>query len=87
MEGAASLQRGKGCAQCNFTGYRGRLGIFELLDLDEEMRRLLVTKSDSNVLKQAAVNLGMRALKEDGWAKVLDGTTTLDEIVRVTQEV
>jgi general secretion pathway protein E len=81
------LKRGKGCHTCDYTGYESRLGIFELLDIDEEMRRLMVTKSDSNVLKALAVRSGMRTLKDDGFLKVLAGVTTPDEVLRVTQEV
>jgi len=81
------LQRGRGCNECDYSGYESRLGIFELLDIDEEMRRLMVTKSDSNVLKAQAIRSGMRTLKDDGWAKVLAGITTPDEVLRVTQEV
>jgi type II secretory ATPase GspE/PulE/Tfp pilus assembly ATPase PilB-like protein len=81
------IHRGQGCAHCGHTGYESRLGIFELLDVDDDLRRLMVTKSDSNVLKAQAIRSGMRTLKEDGWAKVLAGITTPDEILRVTQEV
>ncbi len=81
------LQRGRGCAVCDYSGYESRLGIFELLDIDEDMRRLMVTKSDSNVLKSQAIRSGMRTLKDDGWNKVLAGITTPDEVLRVTQEV
>ena len=81
------IQRGKGCQSCDYTGYESRLGIFELLDIDEDMRRLMVTKSDSTVLKAQAVRSGMRTLKDDGWLKVLSGITTPDEVMRVTQEV
>jgi type II secretory ATPase GspE/PulE/Tfp pilus assembly ATPase PilB-like protein len=81
------LHRGKGCENCDYTGYESRLGIFELLDVDEDMRRLMVTKSDSNVLKAQAIKSGMRTLKQDGWNKVLAGITTPDEVLRVTQEV
>ena len=81
------LQRGRGCAQCEHTGYESRLGIFELLDIDEDMRRLMVTKVDSNLLKAQAIRSGMRTLKDDGWSKVLAGITTPDEVLRVTQEV
>jgi type II secretory ATPase GspE/PulE/Tfp pilus assembly ATPase PilB-like protein len=80
-------QRGKGCQTCDYTGYESRLGIFELLDIDEDLRRLMVTKSDSTVLKAQAVRSGMRTLKDDGWQKVLSGITTPDEVLRVTQEV
>jgi general secretion pathway protein E len=81
------LQRGRGCASCGSSGYESRLGIFELLDVDEGLRELMVTKSDSNVLKAQAIRSGMRTLKEDAWTKVLAGVTTVDEVLRVTQEV
>ena len=81
------LQRGAGCEACGFTGFESRLGIFELLDIDDDIRRLMTTNVDSNVLKVQAAKSGMRTLKEDGWAKVLEGVTTADEILRVTQEV
>jgi general secretion pathway protein E len=82
-----TLQRGRGCEKCDFTGYESRLGIFEMLDIDEEMRRLMVTRSDATVLKAQAIRSGMRSLKDDGFAKVLAGITTPDEVLRVTQEV
>ena len=81
------LQKGAGCEHCDFTGYESRIGIFELLDIDDSMRHLVVTTADSTVLKAEAIRSGMRTLKEDGWNKVLAGTTTPDEVLRVTQEV
>jgi general secretion pathway protein E len=81
------LQRGRGCEACDFTGYESRLGIFELLDIDADMRRLMVTKADATVLKAQAIRSGMRSLKDDGFSKVLAGITTADEVLRVTQEV
>jgi general secretion pathway protein E len=87
LDEVVELKRGKGCQSCDYTGYESRLGIFELLDIDEEMRRLMVTKSDSNVLKALAVRTGMRTLKDDGFLKVIAGITTADEVLRVTQEV
>ena len=81
------LQKGQGCEHCDRTGYESRIGIFELLDVDDEMRRLVVTTADSTLLKSQAVRSGMRTLKEDGWSKVLAGITTPDEVLRVTQEV
>jgi general secretion pathway protein E len=81
------IQRGPGCAQCGYTGFESRIGIFELLDIDEDLRRLIVTNPDANVLKEAALKSGMRALKDDGWGKVRAGVTTPDEVLRVTQEV
>ena len=81
------LTKGQGCQHCDYTGYESRIGIFELLDVDNVMRRLLVTTADSTVLKAEAIRMGMRTLKEDGWSKVLAGLTTPDEVLRVTQEV
>jgi general secretion pathway protein E len=81
------LQKGAGCRHCDYTGYESRIGIFELLDIDDAMRHLIVTTADATVLKAEAVRSGMRTLKLDGWSKVLAGTTTPDEVLRVTQEV
>ena len=81
------LQKGAGCQQCDYTGYESRIGIFELLDIDDAMRHLIVTTADATVLKAEAVRSGMRTLKQDGWTKVLAGVTTPDEVLRVTQEV
>jgi general secretion pathway protein E len=81
------LQRGPGCQRCDFTGYESRLGIFELLDIDDAMRHLIIKTADATQLKAEAVRSGMRTLKQDGWSKVLAGVTTPDEVLRVTQEV
>jgi len=81
------IQRGIGCERCAHTGYESRIGIFELLDVDETMRSLIVTNPNANVLRDAALKAGMRTLKDDGWTKVLAGLTTPDEVLRVTQEV
>ena len=81
------VQRGAGCEQCGFTGFESRQGIFELLDVDDEMRQVMMKNVDANVLKAQAAKSGMRTLKEDGWSKVLSGMTPPDEILRVTQEV
>jgi general secretion pathway protein E len=78
--------RGKGCEKCFGTGYYGRVGIFELMELNEEIRRLIMKNEDASVLTSAARRNGMRNLREDGWHKVEIGTTTPDEVVRVTQE-
>ncbi len=78
--------RGAGCANCSGTGYRGRVGIFELMELNEEIRRLIMRNSDASVLVDAARRNGMRSLREDGWQKVAAGVTTAEEVTRVTQE-
>ncbi|MBI1354900.1 MAG: type II secretion system protein GspE [Acidobacteria bacterium] len=78
--------RGAGCENCRGTGYRGRQGIFELMELNEEIRGLVMKNSDAGVLTDAARRNGMRSLREDGWMKIEKGVTTVEEVVRVTQE-
>ncbi len=74
-----------GCESCRRTGYRGRLGIYELLVANEEIRQLATQGGTSDVLKQAAMRSGMETLRMDGWQKVLAGLTTVDEVLRVTK--
>jgi general secretion pathway protein E len=79
--------RGAGCENCFNTGFKGRVGIFEMMDMNDELRNLILAKSDAMHLAAAARRSGMRTLREDGWAKVPAGITTADEILRVTQEL
>ena len=83
---AAGMRIGAGCAVCRRTGYRGRLGAFELLVVDEPMRGLVTSQAPSGRIKQAAVAAGMRTLREDGVGKILAGSTTIAEVERVTME-
>jgi general secretion pathway protein E len=78
--------RGKGCKECMDTGYRGRTGIFELLVLDNEIRDLVKASADSVTIKQVGMRKGMTTLFEDGLKKVQSGVTTIDEVMRVSQE-
>lgn len=78
--------RGAGCDRCFGIGYRGRKGIFELMELNEELRRLIMQNADASILTEAARRNGMRTLREDGWQKIATGVTTVDEVIRVTQE-
>lgn len=77
---------GKGCARCGETGYVGRIGIYELLLMNDELRDLTTQKADSNTIKQAAIRHGMRTLRQDGWLKVMSGVTSISEVLRVSQE-
>jgi general secretion pathway protein E len=77
---------GSGCELCNGSGYKGRAGIFELMELNEELRTLIMAGADASRLTDAAKRNGMRQLREDGWAKVKLGVTTAEEVTRVTQE-
>ncbi len=77
---------GTGCEECRGTGYRGRTGIFELMIMDSEMRRLVIERANSDTIRQRAVAKGMQVLRENGWAKVREGVTTIEEVLRVSQE-
>jgi general secretion pathway protein E len=80
------LWRGQGCDACRGTGYRGRIGIYELLRLTEDARELVLSKAPAGALRRHAVGRGMVTLREDGWAKACAGLTTVAEIMRITQE-
>lgn len=76
--------RAAGCASCMDTGYRGRVAIYELLPINEDIRRLIAEKTDADRLRAKAVQTGMRTLRQDGFHKVLAGLTTMAEVSRVT---
>ena len=78
--------RGAGCDECFGSGFRGRVGIFELMELNDEIRKLIMKDADAADLTEAARRNGMRNLREDGWLKVATGVTTAAEVTRVTQE-
>ena len=75
-----------GCDECRGSGYRGRSGIFEILPINDEIRPLIVAHATASSIKQASLEMGMKTLRQDGWEKVLQGITTVDEILRVTEE-
>jgi len=85
--GVESIQlfRGAGCERCRHTGYKGRVGLYELLELGDEMRALIHTNPSVNELRCCAVSGGMKTLKLDGLEKVAQGQTTVEEIMRVTE--
>jgi len=76
--------RGRGCESCNNTGYRGRLGIYEIMILDDEMRDSIIKHASTQVLRQMAKARGMRTLRESGILAIYDGLTSIDEVVRET---
>jgi len=82
-DGKIKLYRGTGCSFCKNTGYYGRTSIYELIVLDEEIRALIISKASSNVIKDAAIKKGMKTLKDSGLEKVLQGITTIEEVLRV----
>ena len=75
---------GRGCDYCNNTGYRGRLGIFEIMVMDDHLRELIMRHASSNLLRQEAIKRGMRTLRESGLAAIFDGQTTIEEVVKET---
>ncbi len=80
------VARGTGCAHCFHTGYYERVGIFELLEVDDAIRQLIVARADAASIKRAAIRAGMSTLRRDALAKLLGGVTTVEEVLRVTQE-
>jgi len=87
-EETADMQfyEGKGCSECHNTGFKGRIGIFEYLSIDNEIRKEVMANSDADRIKRAAIENGLVALRQDGWRKVKEGVTTIREVLRVTAE-
>ncbi len=83
--GTARFLRGAGCEECRQLGYQGRTGIYELLILNEALRPLILNRAASSTIAQRAMENGMRTLRVDGWRKVRNGITTIEEVLRVTQ--
>ena len=83
--GVDQVYQGAGCDRCRQTGYKGRLGIYELLEISDEMRDLITGNPMLGDLRRAAREGGMRTLREDGFQKLAAGMTTVDEIMRVTE--
>ncbi len=80
------LYMGKGCTECNSTGYRGRVGIFEVLPISEKMSKLILEHTSSADMERQAIDEGMFTMKQDGFFKVLEGITTIEEVLRVAQD-
>jgi len=82
--GDKNFYYGTGCAECNRTGFRGRKGIYELLDITEPIRELITQRAPSVVIRQKAIELGMTTLRADGLRSIFDGETTIEEILKYT---
>jgi type II secretory ATPase GspE/PulE/Tfp pilus assembly ATPase PilB-like protein len=82
--GDAQVMKADGCEYCRHTGYRGRMGIFEIFIIDDEVRHMINKRTSAFLLRQRARELGMRTLREDGVRKVLAGLTSADEVISVT---
>ena len=82
-----TINRGKGCDRCGGTGYRGRVGLYELLVMSDAIRHHIATDADANVIREQAISEGMQTLREDALRKLRDGLTTPEEVVRVTRAI
>ena len=80
------LYKAKGCAECRNTGYKGRLAIFEMIPMARDLRKLLFDNANEDEIRQTSLNNGMTTLREAGIARVLDGTTSIEEVLRSTVE-
>jgi type II secretory ATPase GspE/PulE/Tfp pilus assembly ATPase PilB-like protein len=85
LELGTRCKRGRGCDSCRQTGYQGRAAIYEICVVTEPLRKLIMQKRDGGELKQCAIAEGMESLRQDGWRRVAQGRTTIEEVVRVTQ--
>jgi len=79
------IYRGKGCEECNFTGFKERIAIYEILVVDKAIKELILKKASADQIREKAIEEGMRTLRLSGWQKVIEGLTTLDEVIRATQ--
>jgi type II secretory ATPase GspE/PulE/Tfp pilus assembly ATPase PilB-like protein len=80
-----SVWRGKGCEDCRGTGYKGRQGVFELMEVDDALREMILKREGANRLKKYAIEHGMKTLRDDGWDRVRAGVTTAEEVLRITK--
>ena len=78
--------RGTGCRVCNNSGYKGRLAVYEIMTIKEEIREFILNGASTLEIKREAVRTGMQTLRMSGLTKLIDGTTTIDEVIRVTAE-
>lgn len=86
LSGEVRMYKGKGCDHCNQTGYEGRIGIYEVMEVVDNIKALILARADADALKKQAVANGMVTMMEDGFAKAIAGRTTLEEIMRVTKQ-
>ncbi|MDB5172419.1 MAG: xpsE 3 [Phycisphaerales bacterium] len=80
------VYKGRGCRQCQNTGYRGRQGLFEMMPVTEEVRTLILERASSGTVRKVAVRQGMNSLRGDGWRLIKEGRTTVEEVIRMTKD-
>jgi len=81
----SKLWQGAGCEKCRHTGYKGRVGVYELMVIDDDLRDLITRNPSLTEMRSAAVEGGMQTLRDDGLVKVANGMTTIEELMRVTE--
>ena len=79
-----TLYKGKGCENCATTGYRGRQGLYEVMEVTDAIRQLILDRASAKMIKQQSMKQGMLTLRMDGWLKVMKGITTIDQVIRET---
>ncbi|MFH0878283.1 MAG: GspE/PulE family protein [Lentisphaerota bacterium] len=84
--GEGTIFEPAGCEQCMTTGFKGRTGIYEILVVNDQIRSLIMSRASASEIKQVAIKNGMRNLRTDGWNKVLEGTTCIEEVIEATEE-
>ncbi len=80
-----TLFRGKGCSECGDSGYSGRMGIFEVMIVSESISKLILERSPASVIEKQSLSEGMMLMKQDGYLKVMEGITTIEEVLRVAE--
>ena len=80
------MYQARGCKACHQTGFHGRRAIYEFFVMSPQIRELILQKASSDTIRKTVIELGMRTMREDGWDVVKHGLTTLDEVLRVTQD-
>jgi type IV pilus assembly protein PilB len=78
------VYKGKGCSVCNHTGYKGRVGLYEVMPITPEIRSMILQGKSSDAIREKAIEQGMQTLKDDGIDKILQGVTTVEELMRET---
>jgi type IV pilus assembly protein PilB len=78
--------KGKGCTICSGTGYKGRVGLYEVMTMKEEVKELVLSRSSTSEIKKEAIRMGMKTLRQSGIHKVKEGLTTIEEVLRATMD-
>ncbi len=86
LAASATYFEGSGCPACSFSGYRGRIGIFEIMVMDEAIRHMVIQQRPANEIKKVALAAGMTTLRRDGWLRTMDGTTSVNEVIRIARK-